>query len=252
MGRLQDKVALISGGAKGQGAAEAKTFAAEGAKVVFGDIADAEGEAVAAEIQGSGGEAHYLHLDVTSPTDWQAAVEFAVGRFGRLDILINNAAILTRRVPIDELPPEEWDKVLAVNAKGVFLGTKYAIPAMRAAGGGSIVNISSIAGIGQSTHQEPAYAASKGAIRVFSKVTATQHAKDNIRCNSVHPGPVDTEMFRAAFAEPDALAKRLSRVPMNRAGTIDEIVSGVLYLASDESSYVTGTELVIDGGALSM
>ena len=142
---------------------------------------------------------------------------------------------------------------MAVNAKGVFLGTKTAIPAMRNAGGGSIVNISSIAGIGQALTQEPAYAASKGAIRVFSKVVATQHAKDKIRCNSVHPGPVDTAMFRAAFPAPEALDKRLSRVsPMKRAGSIDEVVQGVLFLASDESSYITGTELVIDGGALSM
>ena len=252
MTRLLDKGALISGGSQGQGAVEARTFAAEGAKVVFGDILDAEGEAVAAEIQASGGEAHYRHLDVTSEADWRAAVNFATERFGRLDILINNAAVLVPRVPIEERTAEEWDRVMSVNAKGVFLGTKYAIPAMRDSGGGSIVNISSVAGIGQSTHQEPAYAASKGAIRVFSKVTATQHAGDNIRCNSVHPGPIDTEMFRSAFADPDALAERLSRVPLGRTGTIDEVVAGVLYLASDESSYVTGTELVIDGGALSM
>lgn len=252
MDRLQGKVALISGGARNQGAAEARVFAAEGAKVVFGDVLDADGEAVAAEIREAGGEAHYLHLDVTQEEDWKNAVGFATGRFGRLDILINNAAILVPRVPIEERTAEEWDRVMAVNAKGVFLGTKYAIPAMRDSGGGSIVNISSVAGIGQSSHQEPAYAASKGAIRIFSKVTATQHAADNIRCNSVHPGPVDTEMFRNAFAAPDALASRLARVPMNRAGTIDEVVNGVLFLASDESSYVTGTELVIDGGALSM
>ncbi|MBT5496391.1 MAG: glucose 1-dehydrogenase [Alphaproteobacteria bacterium] len=252
MGRLQDKVALISGGSKNQGAAEARVFAAEGAKVIFGDIADAEGQAVEAEIRAAGGEAHYRHLDVTSEDDWRTAVDFAVATYGRLDILINNAAILIPRIPIEERTAEEWDLVMGVNAKGVFLGTKVAIPVMRAGGGGSIVNISSIAGIGQSTTQEPAYAASKGAIRVFSKVTATQHAKDNIRCNSVHPGPVDTEMFRAAFPTPEALAERLSRVPMRRAGLIDEIVSGVIYLASDESSYVTGTELVIDGGALSM
>jgi len=252
MGRLSGKVALISGGAQGMGAAEARTFAAEGAKVVFGDVRDAEGEAVAAEIQSAGDDAHYVHLDVTKEADWKAAVDAATGRFGRLDILINNAAILVPRVPIEARTADEWDSVMAVNAKGVFLGTKYAIPAMRAAGGGSIVNISSIAGIGQSSHQEPAYAASKGAVRVFSKVTATQHAKDKIRCNSVHPGPVDTEMFRAAFAEPEALAARLSRVPMHRAASIAEIVNGVLFLASDESSYVSGSELVIDGGALSM
>ncbi len=252
MARLQGKVALISGGAQGQGAVEAKTFAAEGAKVVFGDILDAEGEAVAADIKADGGDAHYRHLDVTVEEDWHAAVELTTERFGGLDILINNAAVLVPRVPIEERTAEEWDRVMAVNAKGVFLGTKHAIPAMRARGGGSIVNISSIAGIGQSTHQEPAYAASKGAVRIFTKVTASQHAVDNIRCNSVHPGPIDTEMFRAAFPTNDALSKRLSRVPMNRAGSIDEVVAGVLFLASDESSYITGTELVIDGGALSM
>ena len=183
MARLQGKVALISGGAQGQGAVEAKTFAAEGAKVVFGDILDAEGEAVAADIKADGGDAHYRHLDVTVEEDWHAAVELTTERFGGLDILINNAAVLVPRVPIEERTAEEWDRVMAVNAKGVFLGTKHAIPAMRARGGGSIVNISSIAGIGQSTHQEPAYAASKGAVRIFTKVTASQHAVDNIRCN---------------------------------------------------------------------
>ncbi len=252
MGRLEGKVALISGGSKNQGAAEAKLFTAEGAKVVFGDIADEEGRAVEAEIKAAGGEADYMHLDVTSAADWQAAVAHACERFGKLDILINNAAILVPRVPVEERTEEEWDRVMAVNAKGVFLGTKTAISAMRNAGGGSIVNISSIAGIGQALTQEPAYAASKGAIRVFSKVVATQHAKDKIRCNSVHPGPVDTAMFRAAFPTPEALDERLSRVPMKRAGSIDEVVQGVLFLASDESSYITGTELVIDGGALSM
>lgn len=252
MGRLQDKVALITGGAQGQGAVEAKTFAAEGAKVVFGDILDDAGAAVAADIQASGGDAHYRRLDVTNEADWQGAIDFATERFGGLDILINNAAVLVPRVPIEERTAEEWDKVMAVNVKGVFLGTKYAIPALRARGGGSIVNISSIAGIGQSTHQEPAYAASKGAVRIFTKVTASQHAADGIRCNSVHPGPIDTEMFRAAFPTNDALSRRLSRVPMNRAGTIDEVVAGVLFLASDESSYITGTEMVIDGGALAM
>ena len=129
---------------------------------------------------------------------------------------------------------------MAVNAKGVFLGTKHAIPAMRRAGGGSIVNISSVAGIGQSLHQEPAYAASKGAIRIFTKVTASQHAKDGIRCNSVHPGPVDTEMFHSAFRDRDAMQRRLERVPLRRMGTVAEIVSAVLYLASDESSYMSG------------
>ena len=250
MGKLDGKVALISGGARGQGAAEAETFAREGAKVVFGDILDTEGQKVEAAIRAAGDEATYVHLDVTSEADWQRAVQTATGRHGRLNILINNAAIVIPRVPIEDRTAAEWDQVMAVNAKGVFLGTKYAIPAMRQAGGGSIVNISSVAGIGQSLHQEPAYAASKGAIRIFTMVTASQHAVDKIRCNSVHPGPVDTEMFHSAFKDPEAMARRLQRIPLQRMGTVAEIVSAVLYLASDDSSYMTGSELVIDGGAL--
>jgi cyclopentanol dehydrogenase len=250
VGKLDGKVALISGGARGQGAAEAETFAREGARVVFGDIRDAEGRKVEAAIRAAGGEATYVHLDVTSEADWESAVKTATSRYGRLDILINNAGILIPRVPIEERTAAEWDQVMAVNARGVFLGTKHAIPAMRRAGGGSIVNISSIAGIGQSQHQEPAYAASKGAIRIFTKVTASQHARDGIRCNSVHPGPVDTEMFHDAFRDREAMARRLQRIPLGRMGTVAEIVSAVLYLAADDSSYMTGSELVIDGGAL--
>ena len=250
MGKLDGKVALISGGARGQGAAEAETFAREGAKVVFGDVRDAEGQKVEATIRAHGGEAVYVHLDVTSEADWKTAVQTATGRFGKLDILVNNAAIVIPRVAIEDRTVEEWDRVMAVNARGVFLGTKHAIPAMRRAGGGSIVNISSVAGIGQSLHQEPAYAASKGAIRIFTKVTASQHAKDRIRCNSVHPGPVDTDMLHSAMPDPDVLNKRLERVPLGRMGTVPEIVTVVLYLASDDSAYMTGSELVIDGGAL--
>jgi cyclopentanol dehydrogenase len=250
MGKLDGKVALISGGARGQGAVEAETFVREGAKVVFGDVRDAEGEKIEAAIQAAGGQAIYVHLDVTREIDWQAAVEAAVERYGKLDILINNAGIVIPRVPIEERTVEEWDRVLAVNAKGVFLGTKHCIPPMRRAGGGSIVNISSVAGIGQSLHQEPAYAASKGAVRIFTKVTASQHAKDRIRCNSVHPGPIDTEMLHGAMPDPEVLRRRLERVPLGRMGRVDEVVALVLYLASDESSYVTGSEMVIDGGAL--
>jgi 3alpha(or 20beta)-hydroxysteroid dehydrogenase len=250
MGKLDGKVALISGGARGQGAAEAETFAREGAKVVFGDILDAQGQKVETAIRAAGDEAVYVHLDVANEMDWQRAVQTATSRYGMLNILINNAAITIPRVPIEDRTAADWDRVMAVNAKGVFLGTKYAIPAMRRAGGGSIVNISSIAGIGQSLHQEPAYAASKGAVRIFTKVTASQHAKDRIRCNSVHPGPVDTEMLHSAMPDPEVLKARLQRVPLGRMGTVDEIVTVVLYLASDDSSYMTGSELVIDGGAL--
>jgi cyclopentanol dehydrogenase len=252
MGKLDGKVALISGGARGQGAAEATTFAREGAKVVFGDVRDEAGKQVETDIRAAGGEAVYVHLDVTSEADWQRAVREAVSRYGALHILVNNAGIVIPRVPIEDRTADEWDQVMAVNAKGVFLGTKYAIPAMRRAGGGSIVNISSIAGIGQSSHQEPAYAASKAAVRIFTKVTATQHAKDRIRCNSVHPGPIDTTMLHSLMPDPQVLDQRLGRVAMGRMGTIAEVVSGVLYLASDDASYVTGSELVIDGGALAM
>ena len=250
MGKLDGKVALISGGAQGQGAAEAETFTREGARVVFGDVRDAEGKAVETAIHGAGGQGVYVHLDVTSEADWKSAAQTATGRFGRLDILVNNAGIVIPKVAIEDRTAEEWDRVMAVNARGVFLGTKHCIPAMRRAGGGSIVNISSVAGIGQSLHQEPAYAASKGAVRIFTKVTASQHAQDGIRCNSVHPGPVDTDMIHTAIPDPEVLRQRLRRVPLGRMGRVDEIVTLVLYLASDESSWVTGSEFVIDGGAL--
>ena len=252
MAKFSGKVALISGAARGQGAEEARALAAEGAQVVFGDVRDEEGKQVEAAIKAAGGEAAYLHLDVTDEDDWCRAVAEADKRFGRLDILINNAAIIIPRVAIEARTSEEWDRVLEVNAKGVFLGTKHAIPAMRETGGGSIINVSSVAGIGQSMHQEPAYAASKGAVRIFTKVTAAQHAKDNIRCNSVHPGPIDTEMLHSAMSDPKVLAERMTRVPLGRMGRVDEVVKVVLFLASDDSSFVTGAEMVVDGGALCM
>ena len=250
MGKLDGKVALISGGARGQGAAEVRTFAREGARVVFGDVADDDGRQVEAELQAAGQEVAYVHLDVSSEADWRQIVDETMRRFGRLDVLVNNAGITIPRVPIEVRSEAEWDRIMAVNAKGVFLGTKHAIPEMRKGGGGSIINISSVAGIGQSAHQEPAYAASKAAVRIFSKVTAAQCAQDNIRCNSVHPGPVDTDMLHSAMPDPEVLRQRLQRVPLRRMGSVDEIVAGVLFLASDDSSYVTGSELVIDGGAL--
>src|SRR5258708_5834002 len=192
MGKLDGKVALISGGAPGPGAAGAETFAREGAPGVFGDIRGDEGKKVGGGIPASGGDAPYPPPGGTTAAGRRAAVQTALDSHGRLDVLVNNAAIVIPKVPIEERTVAEWDQVMAVNAKGVFLGTKHAIPAMRRSGGGSIVNISSVAGIGQSLHQEPAYAASKDAIRIFTKATASQHAKDKIRCNSVHPAPADT------------------------------------------------------------
>lgn len=250
MGKLDGKVALISGAARGQGAAEVRTFAREGARVVFGDVADDDGRQLETELQAAGQDVAYLHLDVSSEADWRQIVDETMRRFGRLDVLVNNAGITIPRVPIEVRSEAEWDRIMAVNAKGVFLGTKHAIPEMRKGGGGSIINISSVAGIGQSAHQEPAYAASKAAVRIFSKVTAAQCAQDNIRCNSVHPGPVDTDMLHSAMPDPEVLRQRLQRVPLRRMGSVEEIVAGVLFLASDDSSYMTGSELVIDGGAL--
>ena len=247
MGRLDGKVALISGGARGQGATEARLFAQEGASVVFGDLLDDAGKKVEEEIHSQGGEATYVHLDVTSEADWVEAVGTAVNRYGKLDILVNNAGMVLRK-GIEDTSEADWDRIMAVNAKGVFLGTKHAIPAMRRAGGGSIVNISSISGL--VAIGPPAYIASKGAVRLFTKVTAVQHAQDNIRCNSVHPGGVDTPMRQEGLADlsPAERDERLRRVPLGRVGTTAEIAYGVLYLASDESSFVTGSELVIDGG----
>ena len=246
MGRLEGKVALISGGARGQGKAEAILFATEGAKVVFGDILDDEGGKVEAEINETGGDAKYVHLDVTSEDDWEAAVREAVTSYGKLDILVNNAGITLRHKDM-EIPIDDWDLMMNVNAKGVFLGTKYAIPAMKRAGGGSIVNISSIAGILGRPQASPAYSASKGAVRVFTKSTAGRFAADKIRCNSIHPGPIDTDMLRDA-TDTVSPESRVGEIPLGRLGQSADVAYGVLYLASDESSFVTGTELIIDGG----
>lgn len=250
MGKLEGKVALVTGAARGFGAEVARVFAKEGAAVVLGDIIDEAGAAVVQEIQAAGGRARYFHLDVSQEDGWRRVVDESVKVFGKLDILVNNAGIVPSISSIEERTVEEWDRVMAVNARSVFLGTKHVIPLMRRAGGGSIVNISSLAALGQSQIMEAAYAASKAAVRTFTKVTAGQHAKDGIRCNSVHPGPIDTDMLRGACADPEAVARRLSRIPLGRLGQIREVVAGVLYLASDDSSYTTGAELVIDGGAL--
>ncbi len=245
--RLENKVALISGGARGMGAVEARLFASEGAKVVIGDVLEEEGRQTEAAVNEAGGECVFVRLDVTSEDDWAAAVSEAVARYGKLDILVNNAGISSTG-GIEELTVADWDRTLNINTKGVFLGTKSAIPEMRKAGGGSIVNISSGAGIAPAPGTSGAYAASKGAVRIFSKSTAVQYARENIRCNSVHPGPIETPMLRSARGAGSQLGDTIARVPLGRIGTPEEIAYGVLYLASDESSFVTGSELVIDGG----
>lgn len=244
--RLQGKVALITGGARGMGAVEARLFAREGARVGIADILVEEGHRLEAEIAESGGEAVFIKLDVTSEADWKHAVDTLVARYGKLDVLVNNAGIY-RRAMVEQTTVQDWDRVMEVNAKGVFLGTRAVIPAMRKAGGGSIVNISSIAGIVGSPYSA-AYNASKGAVRILTKATAVQYAREGIRCNSVHPGPIETDMLDLAFPDTALRQQRASLTPLGRLGRPEDVAYGVLFLASDESSYMTGSELVIDGG----
>ena len=247
MARLEGKVALISGGARGQGACEGRLFAQEGAKVVLTDILDEEGEAVAAEIRQQGGDAIYVRLDVTQEQQWQDVIQATVDRYGKLDILVNNAGIFPM-VRVEDTSVELWDQVMDINVTGVFLGTKHAIPAMRAAGGGSIINISSVAGLVGGS-RAAAYSASKGAVRILTKGTAVQYASDGIRANSVHPGIIVTQMTEELLSDESTREQRLTGTPIGRFGTVDDVAYGVLFLASDESSYVTGSELVIDGGS---
>jgi cyclopentanol dehydrogenase len=244
--RLTGKAALVTGAAGGLGSAQARLLSAEGAKVAVADTAEQAGRRLADEISGSGGQAMFVSLDVTSEADWKRAVDGVVKRFGGLHILVNNAGIY-RRDTIEKATSDDWDAVMAVNAKGVFLGTKFAVSAMRASGGGSIVNISSTAAM-LGSRLSAAYNPSKAAVRVFTKSTALQFAKDGIRANSVHPGPADTEMLAQVYPDPELRRGRGAEVPLGRFATPQDIAYAVLFLASDESSYMTGAELVVDGG----
>jgi len=265
MGRVQGKVALVTGGASGIGRACALLLGKEGATVIVTDVQDDLGKDTAAKIKQAGSDAIYLHQDVTSEDGWIGVIGEIKARFGRLDVLVNNAGIL----PSTDANPEntkllEWRKVLAVNLDGVFLGTKHALPLMRASGGGSIINMSSLAGL-KGTAGLAGYCATKGGVRLFSKAVALEcaQAKDKVRVNSVHPGIIETPIWgaiaegmpseilsgsRAGANTPDLDAISLVTVPMGIKGLPEDIAEGVLYRASDASRYVTGTELVIDGG----
>ncbi len=245
--RLQGKVALITGGAHGMGASEAKLFAKEGAQVVVADIREGEAKTVIDQISAAGGKARFVPLDVTREAEWQRAVAFTVDAFGKLDVLVNNAGI-SGGIESDIMSTTAYDKLMDVNAKGVFLGMKYAIPAMQRAGGGSIVNISSISGIAGQAVVHMGYNASKGAVRVMTKSAAVQHATDGIRVNSVHPGVMPPML--TSNQNPEHRAYLLRGIPMKREGKVDEVAYAVLFLASDEASYITGAELVVDGGFL--
>jgi len=249
--RLTGKIALVTGAASGMGQSEAVIFAREGAKVIVADVLEAEGKQVTDKIVSGGGQARFVKLDVTSETDWEAATKAAVSAFGKLDVLVNNAGV-SGTYDSDMLSSAAWDRVMAVNAKGVFLGMKYAIPLMKQAGGGAIVNISSISGFVGQDGVHMAYNASKGAVRIMTKTAAVQFAADRIRVNSVHPGFMPPMRTSKTSADPTWRAKMLAAVPMKREGRVEEVAHAVLFLASDEASYITGTELVVDGGFLAV
>ena len=249
--RLENKVALITGGASGMGASMARIFAGEGAKVVVADMLEDEGKKLAGEITHANGAAIFQNLDVTSEAEWQAAIAATLAAFGKLDILVNDAGISGSAVD-DLFDTAAWERLMAVNATGTFLGMKYAIPQMQKTGGGAIVNISSISGVTGQRGIHVGYNASKGAIRTLTKAAAVQHGRDNIRVNSVHPGLMPPMRTSGRTADPVVRAKMLEGVPLGRAGRVEEVANAVLFLASDDASYITGTELYVDGGFLAV
>jgi NAD(P)-dependent dehydrogenase (short-subunit alcohol dehydrogenase family) len=246
--RMKDKVALISGASSGMGAATARLFAREGARaVVVADLLDKEGEAVVADIKKAGGKANYVHLDVTDEAQWKAAIDKTVADHGGLDVLVNNAGI-SGSAEQDLYDTAAWNRLMGINATGVFLGMKHGIAAMKKAGRGSVINLSSVSGIVGQGNIHVGYNASKGAVRLITKAAAAQHGRDGIRINSVHPGLMPPMRTSGRTADPATRAKTLKGVPLGRAGEVDEVAYAILFLASDESSYVTGAELVVDGG----
>ncbi len=250
--RLDNKVALITGGASGMGASMARIFAREGAKVVVADMLENDGKKVVEDITRANGAAMFQRLDVTSDAGWKAAIDATLAACGKLDILVNDAGISGSAVE-DLFDAAAWDRIMAVNATGTFLGMKHAIPVMRKAGGGSIVNISSISGVAGQRGIHVAYNASKGAVRTLTKAAAVQHGRDNIRVNSVHPGLMPPMRTSGRTADPALRAKWIeTSVPLGRAGEAHEVANAVLFLASDEASYITGAELYVDGGFLAV
>jgi NAD(P)-dependent dehydrogenase (short-subunit alcohol dehydrogenase family) len=247
--RLGGKVAIISGAASGIGACTARRFSEEGAKVIVADILDREGGDVAAELVAAGGQGRFVHLDVRNPAEWEAAIERTTREFGHLDIAVNDAGITGSSD--DTFDVAFWDRLIGVNATGVFLGMKYEIPAMRAAGGGAIVNVSSVAGNRGEKHVHLGYTAAKAGVRMMSKSAASQFASDGIRVNTVHPG-VMPPMRTSRFWGKDVPAEYVAHVPLGRRGEVAEVANAILFLASDEASYITGSELHVDGGLLAV
>ncbi len=245
--RLEGKVAIITGGAHGMGAVEAILFAKEGAKVVVADIRKDDARKVEAEIAEAGGEAMVVMLNVSKEDQWEQAIADVIARFGKLDILVNNAGI-SGSGEKDFGSTAAWDQLMDINAKSVFLGMKHAIPEMEKVGGGAIVNISSISGMVGQSYVHPGYNASKGAVRLVTKAAAVQHAKSGIRVNSVHPGSMPPMLTSGARGDGGSQDARMAAIPMGREGQPIEVANAVLFMASDEASYITGTELMVDGG----
>ena len=250
--RLEGKVALITGAGKGRsiGKATALLFAREGAKVVIGDILEEEGADTLSELRTNGGEGIFTKLDVTKQEDWQQAVDLTLSQFGKIDVLANIAGIQIPRPSLQEVTLDDWERIMAVNATGMFLGTKAVMEPMKRNGGGSIVNMCSMSGI-VGISSNAGYAASKGAGRAFTKYAAIQLAKFGIRVNAVSPGGVATTLIDpppGAPPDPEKLRRAVERHPLGRIGQPEEIAHAVLYLASDESSFTTGTEMIVDGG----
>ncbi len=244
--RLEGKTAIITGASNGMGASEARLFASEGATVIACDIDSSVGESLVDDICEAGGNAKYVHCDVTSESDWINMVETVQTEHGGLDILVNNAGISSTSVD-DNLDTEAWHRIMGVNSTGVFLGTKTAAETMKDQGGGSIVNISSIMGFVGGGYGHPAYHASKGAVRIFTKAMAVKYGPFGIRVNSVHPGFMPP-MISSNHAVAGDRDRYISQTPLRRTGKTSEVAYGVLFLSSDEASFITGTELVIDGG----
>ena len=247
--RLEGKVALITGGGSGMGMVAAKLFAAEGAKVVLTDVVDDTGEKVRGEIEEAGGDAVYVHADVSRESDAEAMVAAGVDRYGRLDVLYNNAGVmLGDDGSVDSTSEEIWDRTLGINVKGVAFGCKYGVPAMIAAGGGSIINVASfVAWMGAATSQT-AYTASKGAVLAMTREIAVEYARKGIRCNALCPGPIDTPLLAELLSDPERRQRRFVHIPMGRLGRAEELAKAALFLASDDSSYMTGASLIVDGG----
>ena len=249
MGRLENKVALITGGAGGMGMVASQLFAAEGARVVLTDVSDDAGEQVAEEIRAGGGEATFVHADVSRETDAKSMVETAVETYGGLSILYNNAGVmLDDDGSVDSTDESIWDTTLAINVKGVAHGCKYGIPAMIESGGGSVINVASfVAWMGAATSQT-AYTASKGAVLAMTREIAVEYARKGVRCNALCPGPIETQLLLALLSDEQKKQRRFVHIPMGRLGHAEELAKAALFLASDDSSYMTGASLIVDGG----